>query len=197
MVLHQAAYLDQNLSSAGYLGQMHQGRKIQLREEMYVNRLSSRHNDNLGTLCSGIVTSWRRWHTGRRCRRLSERGRWRCTRSFASPASLRSHCSAMWARKASGRADLTKHRWVSFNCCTHLFMPGKLNAPHLLFSDLGVKWLDQLLHFLYCGSRNPFFGHFGHNQGHTHGRLFQLYPTSLPCDRTRHIENLQDVSCCV
>jgi hypothetical protein len=38
-------------------------------------------------------------------------------------------------------------------------------------------------------------GHFGHFQGHAHVGLFQLYPTSLPCNSSRHVENLQESSC--
>jgi len=37
MILHQSAYLDQNLYHAGYPGQMHQDGKIQHREDMNVN----------------------------------------------------------------------------------------------------------------------------------------------------------------
>jgi hypothetical protein len=29
-----------------------------------------------------------------------------------------------------------------------------------------------------------------------HVRLFQLYPTSLPCHSRRHVEYLQGISCC-
>jgi hypothetical protein len=76
----------------------------------------------------------------------------------------------------------------------HLFMPRKLNTPFLLFSDLGAWFLNAIFRFLYCGARKAFFGHFGHIQPQAHVRLFQPYPTSLPCHSFRHVENLQDIS---
>jgi len=91
---------------------------------------------------------------------------------------------------------LTKHSWVSFNCRLHFCMPRKLNTPLLLFSDFGTRFLDQIFCFHNCSAQKPFFGHFGHIQDQAHVGLFQLYPTSLPCHSSRHVENLQDISCC-
>jgi len=73
---------------------------------------------------------------------------------------------------------------------------GKFNTPRVLFSDLGVWFLDAIFHFFYCGAWKAFFGHFGHIQRQAHVGLFQLYPTSLPCHSCRHVENLQDISWC-
>ena len=91
---------------------------------------------------------------------------------------------------------LTKHCRVSLYCSLHLFMPRKLNTPLLLFFDLGAWCLNEIFRFLYCGARKAFCGHFGHIQRQAHVRLFELYPTSLPCHSYRHVENLQDISCC-
>jgi hypothetical protein len=45
------------------------------------------------------------------------------------------------ARKASSHMVLTNHDHVSFHRSLHLVMPKKLNTPHLLFSDLGARFL--------------------------------------------------------
>jgi hypothetical protein len=73
-------------------------------------------------------------------------------------------------------------------------VPRKLNTPLLFFSDLGAWFLYEIFHFLNCGVRKAFFGHFGHIQRQAHVGLFQLYPTSLPCHSCRHVEILQDIS---
>ena len=149
----------------------------------------------------GIVPSWGGWRSGQRLHhlrcRLSALVKWRCTCSFASPACLRILCSAILGRKASGRMVLTKHSQVSFHCSIYVYMPRKLNTPLLLFLDLGARFLYQILCFLYRGARKSFFGPFGHIQAQAHVGLFQLYPTSLPCHSSRHVENLQEVSCCL
>jgi len=78
-----------------------------------------------------------------------------------------------------------------------LVMPRTPNTLLLLFLDFGARFLDQILHFLYCGTHKPFFGHFGHIQCQAYVGLFQLYTTSLPCHSSRHVENLQEISCCL
>jgi len=104
-------------------------------------------------------------------------------------------CSAILARKASGCVVLLKRYRVSFYRSLDLFMPRKLNTPLLLISDLGARFLDKILHFLYCGVWKPSFGHVGHIQGQAHIEPFQLYPTSLLCHPSRRVEYLQDISC--
>jgi len=104
--------------------------------------------------------------------------------------------AGLLARKASERVVLTKHSRVSFCRSLHLGMPRKLNTLLLLFSDLGARFVDQILRSLYRSAQKPFFGHFGHVQGQAHVGLFQLYTTSLPCHCSRHVEYLQEVSCC-
>jgi hypothetical protein len=100
-------------------------------------------------------------------------------------------------RKASIRVILTKHCNVFYHRRLNLVMSWKLNTPLLLFSDSGTRFLDQILRFLYCSAREPAFGHLGHIQHQAHVRLFQRYPTSLPCYSSRHVENLQEISCCL
>ena len=102
-------------------------------------------------------------------------------------------CGAIVARRASGHVVSTKHSRVSLYRSLHLLMPSQLNTPLLLFSDLSARFLDEILRFLYCGTRKPFFGHF---QAQAHIGLFQLYTTSLPCHRRRHVEHLQEICCC-
>jgi len=164
-------------------------------------RISGRQIDHMGTLSSRSVNSWGGWHFGPRWRPLgswlSASVGWRCTCSFASPSCLPMICSAILAKKASGCVVLTKWSRVSFDCSLHLLMPRKLDNLLLLFSDLGVRCLDQELRLLYCGARKPSFGHFCHIQGQAHVGLFQLYPTSLPCHSSRHVDNLQEISCCL
>jgi len=76
------------------------------------------------------------------------------------------------------------------------FICRKINSTLLLCSDLGTMFLDEILCFLYCSTWKPFFGYCGHVQGQAHVGLFQLNTTSLPCYRSRHVEHLQDISCC-
>jgi len=162
--------------------------------------ISGRQIVALGMLNSRIITGWGRWRPGQRWRwlwgRLSASVRWRYTCSFASPVCLRILGSAILARKASGRVVLTKDSWVSFYCSLHLFMPRELNTPLFLFSDLGVRFLDQVLRFPYRGPPKPCFGHSGHLQCQMHVGLFQLYLTPLACHSCRHVEYLQEISCC-
>jgi len=156
--------------------------------------------DDLGMFSPGSVTGWGGWHAGQRWHRLwsplSVSVGWRCTCSFASPACLLILCGAILARKAAGRVVLTNHCQVSLYCSLHLFMLRKLNTPVLLFLDLGAWFFNEIFRFLYCGTWIAFFGHFGCIQSQAHVGLFQLYSTSLPCHSSRHVENLQDISCC-
>jgi hypothetical protein len=91
---------------------------------------------------------------------------------------------------------LTKHSWVSSYHSLHLDLPKKLNMPLLPFSDLGTWFDEQILRFLYCGVLKPAIGHFGHVHGQADIGLLQLYTTSLPCHHCRHVEYLQEISCC-
>jgi len=102
-----------------------------------------------------------------------------------------------WQRKAPGHLFLMALRWVAVNRSLHHFMPKTLNSLLLLFSDFGAKILNQVLRFLSCGARNASLCYFGHIQCQAHVRLFQLDPTSLPCHSSRHVENLQEISCCL
>jgi len=157
--------------------------------------------DDLGKLSSRIVSSQGRGHFGVRWRqlwsRLTETVGWRCTYSVASASCLQILCSAILGRMASGSVVLTKHSQVSCYRSLHLFMPTKLNTRHLHFSDLGARFLDYELRFRYSRVQWSAFGHFCLVQGQAHVGLFQLYPTSFPCHSSRHVENLQEFSCCL
>jgi len=162
--------------------------------------ISGRQIDNLRRLSSRSVTGWRGWCAGQRWSQLWSRlivsDGWRCICSSVSPACLQILCGAILARKTAGLLVLTKHCQVSLYCSLYLFMPRKLNTLFLLFSDFGAWFLNEIFRFLHCGARKAFFGHFGYIQRQAHVGLFQLYPTSLPCHSCRHVENLQDISCC-
>jgi len=151
------------------------------------------------TLSSLIVTCWHRWHSGWRWRpfwsRLSVCVLWRCTHSLAPPACLPIHSSACLARKEAVHLILTRHSRVSFYRGRHISMPRKFSAPHSPISDFSVRILDQALHFLHSGTQKPSAGHFGHIQGKAHVGLFHQHTTFLPCHCSRHVENLQEVSC--
>jgi len=163
-------------------------------------RISGPQNDDFRWMSSGSVTGWGGWRAGRRWSRLWSRlsvlGGWRCTCSFASPACLQILCGAILARMTARRLVLTKHCWVSLSRSLHLFMPRKLNTPLHLFLDLGVWFVNMIFRFLYCSVREAFFAHIRHIQRQAHVGLFKLFPTSLPCHSCRHVENLQDISCC-
>jgi len=156
--------------------------------------------DESRRLNSGSVTSWGGWRAGqwwsRLWSQLSASVGWRCICSFASPACWQILCSAMVARKAARCLVLMKHCQVSLYCSLYHFVPRKLNTPLLLFLDLGAWFLNEVFRVLDCGARKAFFGHFGHIQRQAHVGLFQLYPTSMPCDSCRHLQNLQEISCC-
>ena len=164
-------------------------------------RLSGQQIDDFGTLSSGIVTCLGGWYSRQMWRRLwtqlSALVRWRCTWTLASPLCLRILYSTISARKESGCLVLTKHSLVSFYRSFHLFMPRKHNTPLLLFSDLGARFQNLELCFHHCGGRQPSIGNFCQIQGQLHIGLFKLYPTSLPCHSSRHVENLQEIHCCL
>jgi len=121
--------------------------------------ISGRQNDDLGKLSSGIVTRWGGWRSGQRWRplwcRLSASVWWKCTCSCMSLACLWMVCGAIWERKASSVLVLTKHCRVSFYRSLYLFKLRELNTPLLLFSDLGARFIDQVMCFLYHGAQNP------------------------------------------
>jgi len=155
---------------------------------------------DLGTLSYLIVTGWHRWRSGQRWSRvwcqLSVSVGWMCIRSVATPACVQILCSASVAMTASIRVVLMKHSRVSSYHTLDLLLPRRLSFPLLHISDFGARFLDQILHFLHCGTPKPPFGHFGQIQSQVHIGLFQLDPTSLPCHCSKHVENLQDISCC-
>jgi len=206
MFLYQSAYLDQNLHCAGYPGHCIKCKKRSAGMRTMWIHISGGQNDNLGRLSSGIVTGWRSWCSGRwwrssqrwrqLCSRRSASVGWRFTCFFASPACLQILCSGIVAMKASIHLILTKHGQVCFYRSLQLSMHLKHNATLPLSAEPSAKSPDQILRVLNCGVRKPAFGHIGHVQGEAHVGLFQLYPTSLPCHSSRHVENLQEIGCC-
>jgi len=163
-------------------------------------QLSGQQIDDFGTLSSIIVTGRHGWHSGWRSRRLwtqlSLSVGLRGTCSSGSQARLRMLCGTIVTRNASVRVVLAKHCLVSFYRRLYLCMPRQLNTPLNLFLDFSARCLDQISCFLDCGVRIPSGGHFGHIQGQAYVRLFQLYPTSLSCHGSWHVENLQEIGCC-
>jgi hypothetical protein len=99
------------------------------------------------------------------------------------------------ARKISSGVVLTKHSQVTFWYNHHHFIPCKLTMPLLHISDLGARFRDVTLCFIYCGAWNPSFGNFGHFQGQAHVGLFQMYLTSLPSHCRGNVEYLQEMIC--
>jgi len=97
---------------------------------------------------------------------------------------------------ASIRLVLTKHSPVTLYLSLHIVMPMKLNSPHHRCSDIDAMYPDQVLRFLYCDTWKLSLGHFGYIECHAHVGLFQLHQTSLCCNHSRHVENLQEISCC-
>jgi len=143
---------------------------------MYTH-ISGWHTFCCGALSSLTVSRRRRWRSGHQWRRSW----WRCTCAFVPPASLWILRCANLARKTAVCSKFPNHCRVSFYRSLHLVMPGKHNTLGLLCSNFSEWFLDQLWRFLNCGTRKPFFCHFGHIQGKTHVGLFKLYSTSLSC----------------
>jgi hypothetical protein len=57
-------------------------------------------------------------------------------------------------------------------------------------------FFNYCLRFLFGSARKPAFGHYRHIQGNAHGGLFLLYPSSMHRHSSRHVEKLQQISCC-
>jgi len=167
---------------------------------LYIH-ISGWHTFGFRYVSSHNITGWHRGHSGQtwHCFRglLSELPCWRCTHPFATPACLGILCCAIVARKAAICLIFPKHSRVSFHRSLHISIPWILTSRLLLFSDICPRFLDQLLHFLYCGAWKPSFGPFARIQGKAHVRLFERYPTSLHCNSCRHVENLWEMSCCI
>jgi len=129
-----------------------------------------------GTMSSRIFTTWCRWHSGRRWRwfwhQLSEMDWWSCTRSFEPPQCLTILCWAIVPIKAAVRLIIISHSWLSFYRTIHISMPRKLNSPLSCSLYFSARFVDQVLHFFYCGVHEPSFGHFCHIAGKAHVRLF-------------------------
>ena len=160
------------------------------KRSMYID-VSGWHTFCFGALSSLTVIRWRRWRS-----RLRWRPSWgRCICAFASPVLLSILCYALLARKAAACLIFTNHCRVSFYRSIYLVMPKKHKTPLLLFWEFGARFVNQLLCFLYCGTRKPSFGHFGFIQCKTNVAVFKLYPTSLSCHGSWHVENLQEISC--
>jgi len=192
--------MDQHLYRSGYSGQTHQKKKIPHREGKYLICILGQQINNLGMFSSPSVTCWGRWCPGQQWRwlwsQLSVLVGWRCTYSFESRACLRILCAGNLAWRASVRVVSTKNSQVPFYHILHLFIARELNTPLLLLSDLSAWCFDISLRFPYCGAWKPSLSHFRHIHGQAHVRLFQLYTTFLPCHHSRHVEYLQEFSCC-
>jgi len=159
---------------------------------MYVH-ISRWQTFDFGTLSYLIVNRWHRWHLGRRWRQFW----WRCTPSFAPPARLHILRCANLARNTAIHLIFTNHCRVSFHRSLHRSMPRELNFPLLLFWDFGARFVDQVLHSLYCSARKLSFGQLGPIQGKSHVGLFELYPTSFPRPSSWHVQTLQEICCCI
>ena len=112
-----------------------------------------------------------------------------CSRSFNT---WQCHISI----KVFRMSGLMKRRQVSFYRIFHLFTSRTLNTPLLLFLDLRMRYLDQMIHVPNCVGRQPLFGHFDHIQPQAHVGLFRMYLTSVHWHSGRHVDNLQQTSCC-
>ena len=195
--LHQWVYLDQNRYRAWY---PHHLRNIPHREELYAN------------IYIRPANWWFQQVKLRKCYRL---GRVACLAEVESALESALFIGRVEVHLFLCVSSVTANslRWHFGKECSQTFghdealpgvfvsqpspfVPRKLNTPLLFFSDLGTWFLYEIFHFLNCGARKAFFGHFGHIQRQAHVGLFQLYPTSLPCHCCRQVENLQDISWC-
>jgi hypothetical protein len=70
-------------------------------------------------------------------------------------------------------------------------------TEHLASSVLGPRCEvgHHVLGFLHCSAWTPSFGNICHINGQAHVGLFQLFPTSWPCHRSRDVPNLPEISC--
>jgi len=119
-----------------------------------------------------------------------------CAHDFAPPVCPCILYGAILARKEADSVIIINHCRVTFYRSFHLAIPTKFNTSLRLFLDICPTFLDQVLRFVYRRTQKPSFGHFRHVHGEARVWPFNLYPTSLPCDSSRHFENEQDDSCC-
>ena len=156
---------------------------------------------DLWTLSSASVTGWGGWHTGQWWRFLwswqSAEAGWRCACSDASQVCLRILSCAIWARPASGSVGLTKHSGVSFYGSLQVIILRKLNFLYLLYSNFVARYRDQILRFRYCATRQPSSSLFVHTEIQPHVGLFHLYPTSMTCHSSRHVDIQHEITYCL
>jgi len=153
------------------------------KKSMYI-QMSGWHTFDYGYVSFLVVTGWNkrgfRWISPLLwCWLSSEVLCQRCTHAFASPVCLLILGWAILAREAAVSLSFLHHCRVSFHPRLHIFMPTKLNSPHVLFLDFGTRFRDLKLCFLHCGTRKPPFGHFSHIQGKEH--LILSGCTRPPC----------------
>jgi len=122
---------------------------------------------------------------------------WRSTGNHVQPVCLQVLSCTICPRKAGIQSIRPKHSPVCVHRSLHILLYSIFISSCCHFSDLSMRCLDQVLSFLHCGASNPFFGTFLHIEIKAHGRVFQLYQTSLPCHSCRHVENLQEISYCI
>jgi len=163
-------------------------------------RTSTGELDDMGSLMFAIATWWCGWFSEQMWlqlwSRLCESVRRRCTCSFASPVSLHILCGIILAWEESVEVVLRKHCRVSFFFSLHLVMTRIINVSHLPFVDFSPRFQNHILRFLHCIAWKLFICHFGHIQDMAFVGLFQLDPTSLSCESSRYVKNLQGISCC-
>jgi len=178
----------------------HDWKSITRRRTMYIH-ISRQHTFDLGCKSSLTITRWHRLRSvqiGHQFQCQQTDSLWsRYTRACAPPECQDVLCCAILPKKEAVHLIFPKHGRVSFHCTFHILNPQEVYSPLLLFSDFGPRFLDQSLNFYHCGAQKLSCGHFGHIQGKVHVRLFQQYPTSLPCHSCRHVEALQELSCCI
>jgi len=138
------------------------------------------------TFMSITDTRWNRWSSRRLCCQFW----WTYAGSLAHLVCLHILCCAILEWKTAVCRIFINYCQASFYCGLHLFMRRKHNSSLLLFLYFGARFLNFLLRFPHCGAWKPSFVHLGHMQCEAHVGQFQLYPTPLPCNSCRHVENL-------
>jgi len=201
MFLHQSAYIDYNLYCAGYSGHKYPDWKIERWEEECVNthiwvanwqfanfELPDFHwvaqvaflAEVALVLVCALCVGWAVVH------------RFLCTSSMSADL-VQCH----FGKKGVLLCSFDEAYPGVFPLQHSPFDPKETQLPLLLFSDIGPRLLDQVMSVLYCGAWNPSFAYSGHIQGQAHVRLFKLDLTSLPCHSSIHVDNLQEISCCL
>jgi len=163
-------------------------------------RISDRQIHHLGSLSCWSATRWGGCRVGQRCNllwsRLTTSVRLRCPCSYVCPPSQQILSGAIWAGRTAAPVCFDEALpGVFLSQPTPRYAKETQHPASALLAHRAVDY-EWFMPFLQCAVQKAIFGHFVHIQRQAHDWLFTVYTTYLPCYTSRHVKNLQDISCC-